>query len=50
MSEATHGGKGSTPRKVDKVSYDKNYERIFKKCTACKGRCEIGKLKNGACQ
>jgi len=42
-------GKGSKPRPVDKKSYDENHDRIFKKCEACKGRCEIGKLKGGVC-
>ena len=43
-------GKGDRPRKVDKTTYDENYDRIFGKCEACKGRCEIGKIKGGACQ
>ena len=99
-------GKGDRPRKVDKTTYDKNYDRIFgkgsmmqisneelnkmivfaysegygdgnrdgyhavgdvdanwdesftkerlglllHKCEACKGRCDIGKMKGGACQ
>lgn len=26
-----HGGKGSTPRKVDKKKFDENWDRIFGK-------------------
>ncbi len=43
-------GKGDRPRKVDKTTYDENYERIFKRCDACKGRCEVGDIKGGPCQ
>lgn len=42
-------GKGDKFRPVDKKQYDENHDRIFKKCETCKGRCEIGKLKGGAC-
>ena len=31
MSEATHGGKGSRPRKVDKEKYESNWDAIFGK-------------------
>lgn len=31
MSEATHGGKGSRPRKVDKGKFDSNWDNIFGK-------------------
>jgi hypothetical protein len=31
MSEATHGGKGSRPRKVDKEKYEANWDNIFGK-------------------
>ncbi len=50
MSEATHGGKGDKLRPMDKPQFDENYDRIFGKCEACKGRCDIGKMKGGACQ
>ncbi len=28
---AWHGGKGSTPRKVDKKKFDENWDKIFGK-------------------
>ena len=31
MSEATHGGKGSRPRKVDKEKFESNWDAIFGK-------------------
>lgn len=31
MSEATHGGKGDRPRKVDQKKYEDNWDRIFGK-------------------
>ena len=43
-------GKGSKPRPVDKKQYDSNYDRIFKRCEACKGRCDVGEIKGGPCQ
>lgn len=29
MSEATHGGKGDRPRKVDRKKFEDNWDRIF---------------------
>ena len=50
MKSATNG-KGSKDRiTTDKKEYDKNYDRIFKKCEVCKGQCDIGRLKGGYCQ
>jgi len=31
VSEATHGGKGSRPRKVDRGKYEDNFDAIFGK-------------------
>lgn len=33
MKGQTHGGKGSSPRKVDKEKFESNWERIFGKKT-----------------
>ena len=43
-------GKGDRPRKVDKTTYDENYDRIFGKCKACGSQCSIGKAKDGVCE
>jgi hypothetical protein len=31
MSEATHGGKGDRPRKVNREKYEANFDAIFGK-------------------
>ena len=30
MGNATHGGKGDTPRKVDRAKFENNWNAIFK--------------------
>ena len=52
MDKKWHGGKGSSPRKIDSDAYSKNWDRIFNsevvhdKCGTpeCCGQCDTAEI------